>query len=542
MSGNLSNTGDIMEGASSVNYEPLTPLSFLRRAAFIYRDKTAVIYGDRHYTWKEFFSRVNRLSSALKDVGIVKGDRVAFLCRNLPPLLEAHYGIPQVGAVLVPLNTRLAIREISALVNHSESKVLFVDGALANRIEPNEIPGVKTFVNVLDRENRGEITKQLPGIEYEDFIKESEDEYVKYNLEDENDPISINYTSGTTGAAKGCIYTHRSTYIQSLAVTIWLGFTAYSVYLWTLPMFHCNGWCRTWAFACQGSTSVCLPRPDPLEIYRLIEKEGITHMGGAPILWDRLGEYMDEKGLGFSRPIKVECGGAPPSPKLIRLLESKGAEVRHGAGLTESLAGFIRCEWQPKWDGLSAEERARVKMRQGVVNVAADEMRVVDENMQDVPPDGVTVGEIVMRGNGLMKEYFKQPEETEEAFKGGWLHTGDGAVMHPDGYVEIKDRFKDIIISGGENISSIEVENVLREHPDVLEAACFAIKDEKWGESVKALVTPKSGTNPAAEDIITFCRERIAHYKCPRVVEFGEIPRSSTGKILKYVLRKQALM
>ncbi len=529
-----------MEGTSSVNYEPLTPLSFLRRAAYVFGDKTAVIYGDRHYTWKEFFSRVNRLSSALKGVGIKKGDKVAFLCRNLPPLLEAHYGVPQAGAVLVALNTRLSTREISYILNHSESKVLFVDGALANRVEPNEMPRVKTFVNILDEESWGEITKQLSGVEYEDFLKWGKDEYIKYDLKDENDPITINYTSGTTGPPKGCVYTHRGTYLQSLAQTIEMELNVYSVYLWTLPMFHCNGWCRTWAVACQGSTSVCLPRPDPAEIYRLVDKEGVTHMCGAPIVWARLGEYMDEKGLKFSRCVKISSAGSAPSPKLVRSVESKGAEIIHAYGLTESYGLFSSCKWQPKWDALSVEEQAQIKMRQGVVNVAAGELRVVDENMQDVPSDGATIGEIIMRGNLLMKEYFKQPEETEEAFKGGWFHTGDGAVMHPDGYVEIRDRFKDIIISGGENIASIEVENVLCEHPDILEAACFAIKDGKWGEAVKALVTPKPETNPAAEDIISFCRQRIAHFKCPKVVEFGEIPRSSTGKVLKYKLREQA--
>jgi len=528
-----------MEGLSPVTYESLTPLSLLKRAAFVFGDKTAVIYGDRHYTWKDFFSRVNRLSSALKDVGIKKGDKVAFLCRNLPPLLEAHYGVPQAGAVLVALNTRLLTREISYIVNHSESKVIFVDGALASHVEPNEMPGVKTFINILDGENWGETTKQLPGVEYEDFLKRGKDEYIEYDLQDENDPITLNYTSGTTGVPKGCVYTHRSTYLQSLSRVIELGLNVYSVYLWTLPMFHCNGWCFTWAMACQGSTSVCMPRPDPAEIYRLIEKEGVTHMCGAPIVWTRLAEYMDEKGLKFPQYVKIENGGAAPSPKLIRSIESKGAEIIHSYGLTESLDGFALCEWQPEWDALSVEERARMKMRQGVVTIAAGEIRVVDKNMQDVPFDGATIGEIIMRGNLLMKGYFKQPEETEEAFRGGWFHTGDGAVMHPDGYMEIKDRFKDIIISGGENISSVEVENTICEHPDVLEAACFVIKDEKWGEAVKALVTLKPEVDPTAEDIINFCRQRIAHFKCPKVVEFGEIPRSSTGKILKYKLREQ---
>lgn len=306
-------------------------------------------------------------------------------------------------------------------------------------------------------------------------------------------------------------------------------------------MFHCNGWCRTWAVACQGSTSVCMPRPDPAEIYRLVVKEGVTIMCGAPIVWTRLGEYMDEKGLQFPRQVKIEVGGAVPSLKMIQSMESKGAEIIHGYGLTESLDGLTVCEWQPKWDTLSVEERAQIKLRQGVVSVAASEMRVVDENMRDVPFDGTSIGEIIIHGNILLKEYFKQPEETEEAFRGGWFHTGDGAVIHPDGYMEIKDRFKDVIISGGENIASIEVENVLCEHPDVLEAACFAIKDEEWGEVVKALVTLKPGTDPTAEELIGFCRQRIAHFKCPKVVELGEIPRSSTGKVLKGALRQREL-
>jgi len=519
---------------ASVNYAPLTPLRFLERAANVFGDKTAVIYEDEHYSWQEFSRRVSRMSSALKNMGIEKGDRVAFLCRNLPPLLEAHYGIPQAGAVLVTLNTRLSTREISHIVNHSGAKVMFVDRALAEYVDPDEIPGVEQFINIPD----DKVTRRLPGVEYEDFLASGSDKYVKYEPEDENEPISINYTSGTTGLPKGCVYTHRSTYLQALTQTIELGLSPYSVYLWTLPMFHCNGWCYTWAVSCQGSTSVCMLRPDPAEIYRLVEKEGVTHMCGAPIVWTRLGEYMDEHGLKFSRKVKIANGGAAPPLKMVRSMKSKGAEIAHPYGLTESYGPFSICEWQPKWDTLSDEEQAQIKVRQGVVTVASDEMRVVNDEMKDVSPDGATVGEIVMRGNLILKEYFKQPQETEEAFRGGWFHTGDGAVVHPDGYMEIKDRFKDIIISGGENISSIEVENILCEHPDVLEAACFAIEDEQWGEVVKALVTPKPGTNPTTEDIINFCRQRLAHFKCPKVVEFGEIPRSSTGKVLKYILRK----
>jgi len=524
-----------MEVSSLLNHQPLTPLSFLRRAAVVFAERTAVVYGEKRYTWREFFQRTNRLSSALKDAGIKEGDKVAFLCRNLPPLLEAHYGVPQAGAVLVALNTRFSPRELAYIVNHSESQAVFVDETLAGCIERGDLPGVKTFISIAD----GEVAGQLSGVEYEDFLRTGSDEYLKYDLKDENRPLAINYTSGTTGVPKGCVYTHRGAYLQSLAQTIETGLNVSSVLLWTLPMFHCNGWCRTWAVACQGSTSVCMTRPDPAEICRLIEKEGVTHMCGAPIVWARLGDYMDEKRLEFPRRIKIEFGGATPPLRVIQSMEGKGGEVIHGYGLTESLDGLTVCEWQPEWDALSLEERAEIKSRQGVVNVAASEMRVVDENMQDVPCDGTTIGEIIIHGNVLLKEYFKQPEETEKAFKGGWFHTGDGAVVHPDGYMEIKDRFKDIIISGGENIASIEVENVLGEHPDVLEAACFAVEDEEWGEAVKAMITAKPGTNPAAEDIIGFCRQRMAHFKCPKVIEFGEIPRSSTGKVLKDVLRKR---
>jgi fatty-acyl-CoA synthase len=518
----------------AVNYMPLTPLRFLERAANVFRDRSAVIHGDKRYTWQEFSHRVSRMSSALRNIGIQKGDRVAFLCRNLPPLLEAHYGVPQAGAVLVSLNTRLSTREITHIVNHSGSKVMFVDEALAEYVKIDEIPGVIQFINITEGSTKG----PLPGIEYEEFLASGSDAYVRYLPEDENEPIALNYTSGTTGLPKGCVYTHRGAYLHALGQTIEMGLSPYSVYLWTLPMFHCNGWCFTWAVACQGSISVCMPRPDPDEIYRLSEKEGVTHMCGAPIVWARLSEYMDSKGLKFSRTVKIANAGAAPSLTVIRSMKKIGVHLVHPYGLTEVYGPFSICEWQPEWDELPDEEQIRLKIRQGVVNVVANEMRVVDDEMQDVPPDGETIGEIIMRGDLVMKEYFQQPEETAEAFRGGWFHTGDGAVVHPDGYMEIKDRFKDIIISGGENISSIEVENIICEHPHVSEVACFGIADEKWGEVVKALITPKTGTNPEAKEIINYCRQHLAHFKCPKVVEFGDIPRSSTGKVLKYKLRE----
>jgi len=521
-------------------YEPLTPLSFLNRIAYVMPDKLAVICGDRCWTWEEFFGRVNRLSNALKSVGVKKGDKVAFLSRNFPPLLEGHYGIPLAGAVIVAINYRLSASEVTTIVNHSDAKVLITDAGVADLVDLEELPGVRTYVNVLDGQYYGEVPKkQLPGVNYEEFISNASDEYIKPEL-DENDPIAIDYTSGTTGLPKGCIYSHRSAYLQALAGIIEHSLDAYSVYLWTLPMFHCNGWCFTWLTSGVGATNVCLPAPDPAEIWRLIDKEGVTHMSGAPTVFHRLGAFMDEKGIGkFPRKVIINVAAAPPPESVIMSMESKGAEIRHGYGLTETYGPFTFCEWQPKWDKLTVGERVSLKMRQGVPDITAGEVRVVDTEGKDMPRDGKTLGEVIMRGNVVIQGYYKAPEENAKAFKDGWLYTGDGGVIHPDGYVELKDRFKDVIISGGENIIGLEVENCLYRHPDVSEVVCYGMPDEKWGEVVKCLVTSKAGTNPAAEELINFCRQRMAHFKCPKEIEFGEVPRTSAGKVQKYLLRQR---
>jgi fatty-acyl-CoA synthase len=505
-------------------------------------DKTAVIDEDKSWTWKEFFDRVNQLSNALKSIGVKKGENVAFLSRNFPPLLEAHYGIPLTGGAIVAINYRLSAQEINTIVNLSEARIMFVDAGVANQVNPNDLPNVKTYINVFNgRDTYGETPKkELPGVDYEEFIGNANKEYIKLELENENDLIAIDYTSGTTGKPKGCMYSHRSAYLHAITKIIEHSLDVYSVYLWSLPMFHCNGWCWTWATSGMGAANVCMRAPDPDQMWRLIEKHGVTHMAGAPVLFYRLGQYMDEISVKkFPNKLIINIAAAPPPENMLMDMESKGAEIRHAYGLTETYGPFTICEWQPKWDNLPLEERASLKMRQGVPDITAGEMRIVDNNGKDVPWDGKSIGEIIMRGNDVIQGYYKAPEENAKAFKDGWFYTGDGGIIHPDGYVEVKDRFKDVIISGGENIIGVEVENCIYQHPDVDEVVCFGKPNEKWGEVVKCLVHPKPGSDPSAEEIVNFCRERMAHFKCPKEIEFGEIPRTSAGKVQKYLLRNK---
>ena len=531
-----------MTGELRAWYEPLTPLSFLERIAYVMPDRTAVIDKDKRWTWKEFFGRVNRLSNALKGLGVKRGDNVAFLSRNFPPLLEAHYGIPLTGGAIVAINYRLSAPEIATIVNLSEARVMFVDAGVADRVNPDDLPNVEVYINVFDgRDTYGETpAKELPGVGYEEFIAKASDEYIRLELKDENDVIAIDYTSGTTGNPKGCVYSHRSAYLHAIAKIIEHSVNAYSVYLWTLPMFHCNGWCWTWVTSGVGAANVCLPAPDPDRTWRLIKKHGVTHMAGAPIVFHRLGQYMDENGIDkFPNKVIMNVAAAPPPATMLRGMEDKGGEIRHAYGLTETYGPFTICEWHPEWDALPNEQRLALKMRQGVPDITAGYIRIVDSDGNDVPWDGKTIGEIIMRGNDVVQGYHKAPEENAKAFKDGWFYSGDGAVFHPDGYVEVKDRFKDVIISGGENIIGVEVENCIYQHPDVNEVVCFGKPDEKWGEVVKCLVHPKPGTSPTEEEIIAFCRERLAHFKCPKEIEFGEIPRTPAGKVQKFLLRNK---
>ena len=521
----------------AVNYTPLTPLSFLRRSTAVFPDKTAVVYNDTRYTYRELNQRVNRLASALQNIGVAKGDRVAFLCPNIPPMLEAHYGVPLAGGILVAINTRLSPPEIAYILNHSGAKILCVDHELAELVRPvrDQLPQLETVINIDDHTGQD----GLGGMDYEAFLATGSDTLIDKPVEDENEPISINYTSGTTGNPKGVMYTHRSAYLNALGEALEVGLNSRATYLWTLPMFHCNGWCFTWGVTGVGGTHVCLRRVDPEEVFRLIEVERVSHLNGAPTVLITLTSHPRAQTAKFPRKLHVTTAGAPPSPTVIANMEALGAEIFHVYGLTETYGPHSVCAWHEEWDELPADERARKKARQGVPYIIAEDMRVVDENMQDIPADASTMGEVIMRGNNVMRGYYDQPEATDEAFRGGWFHSGDLAVMHPDGYIELRDRKKDIIISGGENISTIEVENTIYQHPDVQEVAVISIPDEKWGEVPKAFGTLKPDAQPTAEDIINFCRGRLAHFKCPKAVEFGDLPKTSTGKIKKFELREK---
>jgi fatty-acyl-CoA synthase len=520
---------------AAVNYTPLTPLSFLARSAYVYPDKPAVIYNDTRYTYYQFRQRVNRLATALQGIGVGHGDRVAFLCPNIPPMLEAHYGVPLAGGVLVAINTRLSSSEIAYILQHSGAKVLCVDSEFAPLIRPvsHTLPDLYTIINICD----ADLGERLDGPDYETFLTQGSDVLLDKPVADENAPISINYTSGTTGNPKGVMYTHRSAYLNALGEVLEVGLHHRATYLWTLPMFHCNGWCFTWGVTAVGGTHVCLRRVDPAEVFRLIEAEQVSHMCGAPTVLIALTSHPHAKTAVFPRRLHVTTAGAPPSPTVIANMEALGAEISHVYGLTETYGPHSVCAWQEPWDALPAEERARKKARQGVPYIVAEEMRVVDEQMQDVAADASTMGEVIMRGNNVMLGYYNQPEATAEAFRGGWFHSGDLAVMHADGYIELRDRQKDIIISGGENISTIEVENTIYRHPAVQEVAVIAIPDERWGEVPKAFVVPKPGMHPTEADIIAFCRDNMAHFKCPKAIEFGDLPKTSTGKIKKFELR-----
>jgi fatty-acyl-CoA synthase len=504
-----------------VHLSPLTPLAFLERSAAVFPDAIAVVDGGRRLTWAELRERSRRLAVALQEAGIEKDDRVAFLALNTTELLEAHTGVPAAGAVLVAINTRLAAEEIAYILDHSGARVLVVDPSLAQLVDEAHVE--RTIVI---------------GDEYEAFLAVAGDGDPENRLVTEDDTISINYTSGTTGRPKGVMYTCRGAYMNALAEAHHARLDSRSVYLWTLPMFHCNGWCFTWAVTAVGGRHVCLPRVDPPVVWRLIADEGVTHLNGAPTVLVMLG--ADEAAHELERPVQVTTAGAPPPPAVISRTEALGFRINHVYGLTETYGPITVCEWHAEWDEAGEEERARLKARQGVGMITADAVRVVDTEMRDVPPDGETMGEVVMRGNNVMKGYFADEPATAEAFRGGWFHSGDLAVMHPDGYIEVRDRAKDIIISGGENISTIEVERALVRHPDVLEAAVVAMPDEKWGERPMGFVTLRPGASMSAEELIAFSRETLPGFKAPSEIEFGELPKTSTGKVKKFELRERA--
>src|SRR5215216_63472 len=503
----------------------LTPVSFLKRSAYMFPDKEAVVYGDRRYTYGEFEERVNRLASRLKDEGFQKGDRIAFLCPNIPPMLEGTFAIPAAGLVMVAINTRLGKNEVEYIVEHSKSRMVFVDHELEDLLE-----GIDESVEVVRIDDTGE-----EGDPYEDYIAEGSPDPVESVLENEEEMISVNYTSGTTGQPKGVMYNHRNAYISALGNVIETQMNYETRYLWTLPMFHCNGWTYPWAVTAVAGTHVCLRKVEPPRIWELFDDQGITHYCAAPTV--QIGIVNDDNAHELDREITAAIAGAPPSPTLLEGLLGLNIRPLHIYGLTETYGPMTTSGVHPEWEDLEIEERARLMARQGQGYVTADLVRVVDENMNDVERDGETLGEIVMHGNMVAKGYFENEEATEEAFEGGWYHSGDVAVWHPDGYIEIRDRSKDIIVSGGENISTIEVEQAVSRHPAVMEAAVVAIPDEKWGERPKAFVVLKKGQEATEQEIIDFCKENIARFKAPAAIEFTELPKTSTGKVQKFVLR-----
>jgi fatty-acyl-CoA synthase len=522
------------------NFAALTPLGFLQRAAAVYPDKLAVVHGAQRFTYRQFDERCRRFADALRRRGIAPGDTVAVLAPNVPALLEAHYAVPMAGAVLNALNYRLDARTIAFILDHGAARLLVADrefGPLvrdALREFGRDIP----LVEIADGDNGA----PLGGTEYEAFLAEGDPAASWSPPADEWSAIALNYTSGTTGNPKGVVYHHRGAYLNALGNAITFGLDRHSVYLWTLPMFHCNGWTYTWGVTAVAGTHVCLRRVDPSEIFAAIAEHRVTHLCGAPIVLNLLVHAPQSAKRRFDHVVEAATGGAAPPSAVIEAMERMGFRVTHLYGLTESYGPSTVCAWQEEWDALPPAERVGHMARQGVQYLTLDRQRVADPaTMRDVPADGATIGELLLRGNTLMKGYLANPAATGEAFAGGWFHTGDLAVRHPDGYIEVKDRSKDIIISGGENISSIEVEEVLYRHPQIMEAAVVARPDERWGETPCAFVALKPDAGEvAADDIIAWCRANLAHYKVPKRVVFGPLPKTSTGKIQKYALRERA--
>ncbi len=514
----------------TVSSTQLTPLLFLERTADVFGDKVGFIQGEQRTTYAAMAAHATRLAHALRGAGIEPGDRVAYLSPNTLEMLIAHFAVPLAGAVLVAINTRLSSHEVLHILGHSGAKLLIVDESL--------LPLVVDAVREVERLDQMVV---IPGpsstrLDYRQFLATGTDDPLPWRVDDERAAISINYTSGTTGQPKGVVYTHRGAYLNSLTEIIHSRHTPESVYLWTLPMFHCNGWCTTWAVTAVGGTHVGLRAVDPAEIWRLIKAEGVSHLNAAPTVLISLANHADAS--PFETGLTITTAGAPPSPTIIGQMESLGASMVHVYGLTETYGPHTVCEYQTSWTG--SADRVTMLARQGVAYIGVDPIRVVDDDMNDVPRDGVTMGEVVMRGNNVMARYHDDPDATEKAFRGGWFHSGDVAVWHPDGYIELRDRSKDIIISGGENISTIEVEQAIMAHPAVLEAAVVAIPHEKWGERPKAFVVTKAHTSVEPGELIEFVKTRLARFKAPdSIVIVDQLPKTSTGKIQKYVLREQ---
>ena len=526
---------------NAANHVALSPLSYIERAAHVYPDRVAIIYGERRQTWRDTYTRSRRLASALAARGVGKNDTVAVMLPNVPAMFEGHFGVPMAGAVLNTLNTRLDPEAIAFMLEHGEAKVLLTDREFASVVAKalDLLQGPRPYVVEVEDDTAPE-GAYLGDTGYEAFLATGNPQYAWALPQDEWDAIALNYTSGTTGNPKGVVTHHRGAYLNAASNVISWSLPHHAVYLWTLPMFHCNGWCFPWTMALIAGTSVCLRRVDPALIFPLVRQHHITHLCGAPIVYSMLIHAPATLREGISHTVHGLIAGAAPPAAVIEGCEAAGINLTHVYGLTEVYGPAAVCAKQESWASLSAEERARLNGRQGVPYPLQQAVTVLDpETMEPVPADGETMGEIFFRGNVVMKGYLKNPEATREAFAGGWFHTGDLAVMHPDGYVKIKDRSKDIIISGGENISSLEVEDVLHRHPAVMLAAVVARPDDKWGEVPCAFVELKAGASATEQEVVEFCRTHLARFKVPKQVVFGALPKTSTGKIQKFVLRGQ---
>jgi fatty-acyl-CoA synthase len=525
------------------NFQPLTPLSFLERAARVFPDHAAILHGRRTFTYADFYARSRRLASALAERGIGRGDTVAAMLANTPQMLEAHYGVPMTGAVLCNLNTRLDPAALAFMLDHGEAKVLITDREFAPIIkETLKRAKVRPLVINVDDKEFPQTGERLGSMDYEEFVADGDPEFAWAPPDDEWDAIALNYTSGTTGNPKGVVFHHRGAALMGFGNVLAAGIGKHPVYLWTLPMFHCNGWCFPWSLSVVAGTHVCLRWVRAKAIYEAMAKHGVTHLCGAPIVMSTLVHAKPEERLPLPHTVEFITAAAPPPESVLAAMADAGFNVTHVYGLTETYGPAVVNEWRADWNALEPDARATRKARQGVRYHALDGLTVMDpETMEPVPADAETLGEVMFRGNIVMKGYLKNPSATKESFTGGWFHSGDLGVLHPDAYIQLKDRSKDIIISGGENISSIEVEDVLLKHPAVMYAAVVAKPDEKWGETPCAFVERNSRhENVSEEELIGWCREHLAHYKCPRHVVFCELPKTSTGKIQKYKLRERA--
>jgi fatty-acyl-CoA synthase len=524
------------------NYVALTPIGFIERSAQVYPDRAALIHGPLRQSWRETWTRCRRLASALARHGIGTGDTVAIMAPNTPAMFEAHFAVPMTGGVLNTINTRLDAGTVGFILGHGEAKAVLVDREFAP-VVAKALAGLAQPPLVIDLDDPvytgpGE---RIGRMDYEVFLAGGDPAFAWQPPADEWQAIGLNYTSGTTGDPKGVVIHHRGAYLNAYSNAVESGLNQRSVYLWTLPMFHCNGWCYTWTMALASGTSVCLRKVETGPVFRAIRDHGVTHMCGAPVVLNMLLNAPAAEQRLIDHPVEFLTGGAAPPAAVIARMEAMGIAVTHLYGLTETYGPSVVCAWHDEWDALPLEERARLKSRVGVRKATITGCDVLDPvTLQPVPADGATIGEIMLRGNTLMRGYLKNPAATQAAFAGGWFHSGDLGVMHPDGYIQIRDRAKDIVISGGENISSLEVEDVLYRHPSVLEAAVVARPDAHWGETPCAFVTLKDGADAVAEDILAFCRQHLARFKVPRTVVFGPLPKTATGKIQKYVLRERA--